>query len=570
MAKQRQFTQTQLPKSASVPEHPNIALVERCHPEKIIEALAAKYFQDLRSFYGYSSPTFEEVRDFTRAIVSGEIDLENVPLAREAADSDLTKADTEDGKEFALALVAIAKRHNSPFDIDEEIVEQLFNRGLLPLYSLAPDQQTLNALARETGLSIARVTAVLVSIEQSDYELRSLTLSQMVDVFNEEKRQRIEHLTNAPAEITLPKVSQTKQPSRSGTRTTNERDYSEAEERLEEIMKVSTILTLDTSSMSELFDTKVLGMEPDLPTVETFLPAQEGDTSPIRIDMNPTNMWVNAVSTSRTRKVLVAPLSEMDAAFKVVPVDDRATRTLIHVLKARTTDVFIEAAIVNTTARFLLDNNVRNGDFLKAVKELENVVRGLDAIHKNTILTLRDVDGLQERIADTDRSWRKLANNPALADKDHGQWGSINLSDISNFGQDAAILASMIYHLPPGITETLFANTFGGMIWDLKDSSFKKRLDELDDMDADGTRMDQARGWRTRYGTTGRNIVSRDQGLGIQFEDKDELTRVLRPVSERYDPLFSRDPKIMDRDLHELPASERAIDIPLVPPTAGR
>ena len=139
MAKQRQFTQTQLPKSASVPEHPNIALVERCHPEKIIEALAAKYFQDLRSFYGYSSPTFEEVRDFTRAIVSGEIDLENVPLAREAADSDLTKADTEDGKEFALALVAIAKRHNSPFDIDEEIVEQLFNRGLLPLYSLAPD-----------------------------------------------------------------------------------------------------------------------------------------------------------------------------------------------------------------------------------------------------------------------------------------------------------------------------------------------------------------------------------------------------------------------------------------------
>ncbi|HQZ14949.1 MAG TPA: hypothetical protein PLT55_03825, partial [Acidimicrobiia bacterium] len=453
MAKQRQFTQTQLPKSASVPEHPNIALVERCHPEKIIEALAAKYFQDLRSFYGYSSPTFEEVRDFTRAIVSGEIDLENVPLAREAADSDLTKADTEDGKEFALALVAIAKRHNSPFDIDEEIVEQLFNRGLLPLYSLAPDQQTLNALARETGLSIARVTAVLVSIEQSDYELRSLTLSQMVDVFNEEKRQRIEHLTNAPAEITLPKVSQTKQPSRSGTRTTNERDYSEAEERLEEIMKVSTILTLDTSSMSELFDTKVLGMEPDLPTVETFLPAQEGDTSPIRIDMNPTNMWVNAVSTSRTRKVLVAPLSEMDAAFKVVPVDDRATRTLIHVLKARTTDVFIEAAIVNTTARFLLDNNVRNGDFLKAVKELENVVRGLDAIHKNTILTLRDVDGLQERIADTDRSWRKLANNPALADKDHGQWGSIDLSDISNFGQDAAILASMIYHLPPGITE---------------------------------------------------------------------------------------------------------------------
>lgn len=570
LSKQRQFSQKQPSRSPATPDHPNIVLIDRCHPEKIIDALTAKYFQDFRAYYGYSGPTLETVRDFTRDLITGEISISEVPLAREALSSNLTKADTEDGKEFALALVEIAKRHNYSLDIDEEIVKQLFNRGLLPLHSLAPDQLTLNALSKETGLSITRISSVLIAVEQSDAELRSLTLASLFEKYEQSKRLQIENAQNAPVELASATTPISRKAAYVAPRPIPVKpDYSQAEQRIDKVLAASTILTLDTSLMSEAIDKAILSKAPDLPTVKTFMPAEDDDGSPIRIEMNPTNLWVNAVTTSRTRRIYIAQPLEIETVFNVWPVDERETRTLVAVLKARTTDIFIEAAIINSTGRFLLENGIRNDNFVRAVNDLENVVKGLDALHKNTILALRDVDSLRENLVDTDRSWRKLGNNPILSVNSHKDYSSIDLSDTESYGQDAVVIAAMLYHLPPGITPDLFNNTFGGMIWDLKGSSFKSRLQELAEIDPDGTRMDQARGWRTRYGTTGRNIVNRDQGLGIEFDDKDELVQVLRPVSERYDSLFTIHPTIMDRDLGTLPIDQTVSGISRELPTPG-
>lgn len=560
MSKLRQFSQNP---AKPKPKPANIVLVDRCHPEKIVEVLTARYFQDFSEFYGYSSPPLDDVRDFTRALISGDIDLGAIPLARQASESKLSKAITEDGKEFALALATIARRHNSPLDLSDELVARLFNRGLLPLYSLAPDQHTIGALSRETGLGIERITEVLVEVEASDQTLRALTLSEMFEEFMEKRLERALTPTR-PKENTPTSKSHLTRLNHTAQKTppiANATDiYSAAQDRLQKIIEASSTLTLDTSRISELIDVRVLGSEPTLPTIDELGGMDPNVDVPVRVEIQPTNMWVDAVDTARTRLLAVAPAGDLLKALEAFPPDEQPTRVFVQLLKARTADIFIESAIANTTARFLSENPIQNDDFLRAVKELESVVNGLDRLHKNSILAIRDIDQFKERLVDTDKHWSKLARNPAIVNKMDLNSGSIDLTDETFYDSDGVVAIAMMFHLPPSLTTQIFANKFGGLVWEIQDKILIKRLNELDELDPNGSKMDQARGWRTRCGTTGNNIVTNDKELGLSFSDKQELAKVLRPVSRRYDPLFVGDGTTMAQDLEEVTQASPEVD----------
>lgn len=450
--------------------------------------------------------------------------------------AELRDVDFKIAKAAVGALATLTRQHGSSVDLSG--INELYRRGLLPLSLVIENEETIEAISKLIGRKPQEICEAIAKVEETHFQLRGTHLKNLADSYHS----FVEALHSAQEQRNSSRIAETPpkpQPRvvNAPARTPKELDpelIEKAEDTLRHLVAKAAKLCADASRCSELFDREILQDVPDLPTTSEL--GDQVHDAKVRIEIKATNFWFKAAQASRRAMVFKAPVGEMIEAMSAIHPDDKPIRTFIYLSKARMADVFVEGVLVNTTARFLLEQPARNADFLEAVKQLENATNALEKYHANVVASLSEPAEIGKCAVNTDRFWRKLGFNPILQ-VDHSQeHGSIDITDPNVFDGRAREISYMFYHLPPSLAEPLFANQYGGLVWDLTNEFFDKRRDEISSVDPNGTIMETARSWRANFGTAGHDIVTAEYPISIRITDRESFAELFKPITDGYAP----------------------------------
>ncbi|MFN8015829.1 MAG: hypothetical protein U0R17_04390 [Acidimicrobiia bacterium] len=429
------------------------------------------------------------------------------------------------------ALTTLISQHSQSIDLSG--IREMYKRGLLPLSIIIENDEVLNAISKIVGRTKEQICESVSRVEESHIETRAQSIETLLDSY-----EAFIDATHKPVVKEAPAARPTKpafKPSNTAHARTgpSEEEIKDAERRIEKAIERCAKLTVDATMTSELIDRHLFGTDPDLPTVDSI--AGQSDPNHLRVTISTTNFWFKTAQVSRQAMVPITPAGQALKALEAIPVDNRALHVFSYLMKARLADTFVEGVIANSTGRYLLDQHVRDKDFIAAAKHLEALAESLGVYHLNTIETLSDHTKMKRSHVDTEKQWRKLIHNPILQVDRSGEFGCIDLSDTSRFEAGTFDRTFLLYHLPAPLTRPLFENTFGGIAWDLSHDQFERKLGEIDAADTTGRVIEKALSWKAQYGTSSSRISNREVPLELDFKDVEKLRELFKPISQRYE-----------------------------------
>lgn len=533
MTKLRQRDLPRVPKNDPV-------LIEKCEPERIVNILALKFQADLAALGIEAS--LDSLRDFTRALLGGEISLDDVDPAKIANTSELPKAVTEDAKQFAKDLAALIAIHDGD---DSQTLPNTFalllNRGILPLSTLTNDpgkQKIVAAISEKSGLSTGRVIEVCTVVEEYDEVARALALKKLYNAFSQENDLETDTVDTSPLDempsLTIdltPKRSRSDQAlaavtsvqkgngshrSRSDSPSHKQRRFDRAEISLQETRESLTLLSRSAASIIDIICKRILNIE------NAFSYLENGDIEETSTGLNPPNMWMGA-----------AGLIQGNVDFVILQANSQIHYTSSTVLAfpavlcAQATDIVMEALLVDDLARFLLESEPgsRDESFIRGARNLSNIVKRLHDLQLNIAAGVRNPNDLHAHTANTSVDWASISQNPLLV--------STSLETPSRKPlSDAEILTiSMAYHTPLAITRPLVEGRVQTNVLDIEivEGSAIPQPDIDGDTKFDLT-FDFARHLRRCFGSAGIEIDPSDMNVRFNVEDAAEVSRVLSPL----------------------------------------
>lgn len=432
-------------------------------------------------------------------------------------------------KSAVHAYATLIAQHG--LDPNMDGVTELYRRGLLPLSILIESKEVLTAISGLTGRTEMEISEAIALVEPTHVEHRPEAISYLLNQYDNHIDASLRHrqeLLAKQARDTSGRVTnipprKSSQPL-SNTPTFTPSVQEKAESDLIDMIDRVGLIIMDSAIFSDDMRARVLGAKPFLPIPNRDVDLNPSSNEDFTILMNPANVWFETCHFN-SRRTVPRTIADIDAWNDEEPYE-RTVSTLAHLFNARATDIYVEGVIAFTVACDIIENAPRDQQFIKLVKSLSAVTAKLETLHRDSILAVVNGSVPSQDLVSTDPEWGKIVHNP------HTNQQSDHVSIIN--GIEDQRLASMMFHVPFGIVDKVFNNSFTGMGRGYDRESFDECVASLKSRDRNGSILKLACSVRSRLGTAGRSIISGNGTITMDVGNPERLRDIFEPVANRY------------------------------------
>ncbi|MFN8015830.1 MAG: hypothetical protein U0R17_04395 [Acidimicrobiia bacterium] len=405
--------------------------------EHIVESVAKQFEVDLRTLLG-DSIRDSDVHDFTRDLLTGQIKFEL------QQDSPITNEELRTtGIKILKAINDISSRMHNGKCLDFNLLEDLYNKGLLPLANIISSKAIADEIAKLTNIDPAEVFEATFTLQELDAEHRQLELVEIYEAFQLEKQQRaiptqtLKARNTPTVQLTVQTNTPVAQPS------DGERLEAERQRLLQKISKLKddiSVIRFDNAILCHEFYVG-LGF----------------------MDQGVMDRIIHTLNNPDAQKYSFTNGSIWHSVGALRMATGSMTgQGLAMMFIARSADIDNECGLAQKTCDILLNTDFETteasvADLKNAAKGIERLRNTLEDLHRGSINGCFRIDQLPQTDKGTAPTWKQLITNPLIS----GSFGDNQL--FNPVDEETLRDLSLVYHLPLDLTSTVLNGNFPGI-----------------------------------------------------------------------------------------------------------